>query len=58
MIPVSRLVGEGFTPAAMGMVLCDDANLSQYVAMVHGMHTEGLVRLPSPCHYSCCFTGC
>ncbi|RSH94140.1 hypothetical protein EHS25_003943 [Saitozyma podzolica] len=42
MIPVSHLAREGFTPAAMGMVLCDDANISQYVSMVQGLHAEGV----------------
>jgi hypothetical protein len=48
MIPVSHLAREGFTPAAMGMVLCDDANISQYVSMVQGLHAEGVVRPHDP----------
>jgi hypothetical protein len=48
MIPVSHLAREGFTPAAMGMVLCNDANISQYVSMVQGLHAEGVAfHLPS-----------
>lgn len=44
MIPVSQLAREGFTPAAMGMVLCNDANIEAYVNMVQGLHAEGVVR--------------
>jgi hypothetical protein len=48
MIPVSHLARDGFTPAAMGMVLCNDANISQYVSMVQGLHAEGVAfHLPS-----------
>lgn len=43
MIPVSHLAREGFTPAAMGMVLCNDANIDAYVRMVQGFHAEGVV---------------
>jgi hypothetical protein len=46
MIPVSHLAREGFTPAAMGMVLCNDANIEAYVQMVQGLHAEGVVSLP------------
>jgi hypothetical protein len=44
MTPVSHFVREGFEPVAMGMVLCNDSNISQYVAMVQGLHAEGVVR--------------
>lgn len=44
MMPVSHIMREGFTPVAMGMVLCSDSNISQYVAMVQGLHAEGVVR--------------
>lgn len=42
MIPVSHLAREGFTPAAMGMVLCDDEKIQEYVSMVQGLHAEGV----------------
>ncbi|ORX35785.1 hypothetical protein BD324DRAFT_657237 [Kockovaella imperatae] len=49
MIPVSHLAREGFTPITMGMVLCNDANISEYVAMVQGFHAEGVAfHLPNP----------
>lgn len=48
MIPVSHLAREGFTPAAMGMVLCNDANLEAYVQMVQGFHAEGVVSTHFP----------
>jgi hypothetical protein len=44
MIPVSHLAREGFTPAAMGMVLCNDSNIESFVQMVQGFHAEGVVR--------------
>jgi hypothetical protein len=45
MIPVSHLARDGFTPIAMGMVLCNDADVKPYVQMVQGLHAEGVVRL-------------
>lgn len=49
MIPVSHLAREGFTPAAMGMVLCNDSNIEAYVQMVQGLHAEGVAfHLSSP----------
>jgi hypothetical protein len=49
MIPVSHLAREGFTPAAMGMVLCNDSNIEAYVQMVQGLHAEGVAfHLASP----------
>lgn len=42
MMPVAHLAREGFTPAAMGMVLCNDANISDFVSMVQGFHAEGV----------------
>lgn len=49
MIPVSHLAREGFTPAAMGMVLCNDSNIEAYVQMVQGLHAEGVAfHLNSP----------
>ncbi len=44
MIPVSHLARDGFTPIAMGMVLCNDADVTPYVQMVQGLHAEGVVR--------------
>lgn len=44
MIPVSHLARDGFTPIAMGMVLCNDADVTPYVNMVQGLHVEGVVR--------------
>lgn len=43
MIPVSHLARDGFTPIAMGMVLCNDADVNPYVHMVQGLHAEGVV---------------
>jgi hypothetical protein len=43
MIPVSTLAREGLLPVAMGMVLCNDENMAQYVSMVQGLHAEGVV---------------
>ena len=43
MIPVAYLAREGFTPVTMGMVLCNDANIEAYVAMVQHLHAEGVV---------------
>ena len=43
MIPVSHLASDGYNPIAMGMVLCDDPNISAYVQMVQGFHAEGVV---------------
>lgn len=45
MIPVAHLAREGFTPVAMGMVLCNDDNLSAFVTMVQGLHAEGVVSV-------------
>ncbi|RSH83657.1 hypothetical protein EHS25_005561 [Saitozyma podzolica] len=50
MIPVSQLQREGFTPGAMGMVLCNDSNISQYVSMAFYLPTAGklsVVILPA-----------
>lgn len=44
MMPVSHLIREGFAPVAMGMVLCNGSNISRFVAMVQGLHAEGVVR--------------
>ena len=43
MIPVSTLAREGLLPVTMGMVLCNDENIAQYVSMVQGLHAEGVV---------------
>lgn len=43
MIPVSTLAREGLLPVAMGMVLCNDDNICEYVSMVQGLHAEGVV---------------
>lgn len=43
MIPVSHLARDGFTPIAMGMVLCNDPDITAYVQMVQGLHAEGVV---------------
>ena len=43
MMPVAHLARDGFTPVAMGMVLCNDANITEYVNMVQGLHAEGVV---------------
>lgn len=43
MIPVAYLAREGFTPIAMGMVLCNDANIERYVSLVQSLHAEGVV---------------
>jgi hypothetical protein len=45
MIPVANLAREGYTPAAMGMVLCNDDDLTGYTAMVQGFHAEGVVSV-------------
>ncbi|KAK4690020.1 hypothetical protein P7C73_g81, partial [Tremellales sp. Uapishka_1] len=48
MIPVANLAREGYMPIAMGMVLCDDPKISEYVAMVQGFHAEGVAfHLPT-----------
>lgn len=46
MIPVSHLAREGFTPVAMGMVLCADPDIQGFVRFVQGLHAEGVVSLP------------
>ena len=51
MIPVAYLAREGFTPVTMGMVLCNDAKIQEYVAMVQSLHSEGVVSCP-------CYDGC
>lgn len=43
MIPVSTLAREGLLPVTMGMVLCNDENIGDYVSMVQGLHAEGVV---------------
>lgn len=43
MIPVSTLAREGLLPVTMGMVLCNDENISAFVEMVQGLHAEGVV---------------
>jgi hypothetical protein len=43
MIPVAYLAREGFTPVTMGMVLCNDSKIQEYVAMVQSLHAEGVV---------------
>ena len=47
MIPVSHLAREGFTPAAQGMVLCKDEDVTPFVRFVQGLHSEGVVSSPS-----------
>ena len=49
MIPVSHLARDGFTPIAMGMVLCNDPDVTSYVQMVQGFHAEGVVRFVLYC---------
>lgn len=51
MMPVSHIVREGFIPVAMGMVLCNDSSISQYVAMVQGLHADGVVRALTLVHH-------
>lgn len=46
MIPVSTLAREGLLPVTMGMVLCNDANITDFVNMVQGLHAEGVVSVP------------
>ncbi|GMK55259.1 hypothetical protein CspeluHIS016_0203150 [Cutaneotrichosporon spelunceum] len=49
MIPVSTLAREGMLPVAMGMVLCNDENITPFVNMVQGLHAEGVAfHLPMP----------
>lgn len=49
MIPVSTLAREGLLPVTMGMVLCNDENISAFVQMVQGLHAEGVAfHLPLP----------
>jgi hypothetical protein len=43
MIPVAYVAREGFTPVTMGMVLCNDSKIQEYVAMVQSLHAEGVV---------------
>ncbi|KAL7421888.1 hypothetical protein Q5752_003660 [Cryptotrichosporon argae] len=49
MLPVSTLAREGLLPVSMGMVLCNDANISAFVQLVQGLHAEGVAfHLPIP----------
>ncbi|BEI85478.1 hypothetical protein CcaverHIS002_0508790 [Cutaneotrichosporon cavernicola] len=49
MIPVSTLAREGMLPVTMGMVLCNDENITPFVNMVQGLHAEGVAfHLPMP----------
>lgn len=45
MIPVSTLAREGLLPVTMGMVLCNDPDMTDFVAMVQGLHAEGVVSI-------------
>lgn len=43
MTPVSHLAREGYVPAAMAMVLCNDPDVTAFCSMVQGLHQEGVV---------------
>ena len=49
MTPVSHLAREGYVPAAMAMVLCNDPDVTAFCSMVQGLHQEGVVSRPHIC---------